>query len=1741
MVPSHSTAHAPLARRLLPPALLVLSALALMLAIAASSMPALAGVPAAAPRGNAVPVAASATPIPTPQCTSAWELEDVPLGQTSGRLLGIDDVAPNDIWAVGMSNNDPRIEHFDGTSWTAITPTIVFTRGLLYDVSAVSANDVWAVGENAEPIISRSGLLLHYNGTEWAKVTYPNPATGDLIYSVDAVTSDEVWAVGSNILGAGPFVLRWNGTNWMRVTAPPLAPTSRLHAVAAVDTMTTTHVWAVGFADPGSNQYPIIMHYDGAQWSTTPVAVIGALYNIAAVSPTDIWAVGTSAESTLRTLVMHYDGVAWTRSPAPFVGELRGIHALSANDIWATGSRSSTQDSGGTTRVLHWDGTSWSAVQSPVLDSGGGMLYDVRVTSPSPEVWAVGMNNETPPARQLIARYHSVCPQPLACQPGWNVVDTIDINPDMNALLSVDASAPDNVWAVGMAGLQGMASQWNGYYWLPTSIGVTPDETQLWGVSAIAPDDVWAVGFTYEAGGAGKLLAPHARREVPLWDTRTVIVHWDGTEWTRVPSPNPNPGLENTLWGVDGISANDVWAVGVTHGQGFILHWNGSSWTQEPLPPGVTVGYLRDVEAVTADDVWAVGATSEGIPSRTVVLRRVGGTWTQVPSPNPGIDPGGGNYLESIDALSPDNIWAVGAYQGSAGSGSLTLHWDGAAWTHVQAPSIGWLTGVSGSGPNDVWAVGDPVTSNVLALHWTGSGWSVVDLPDPPEAESILWGVAAPSQNEVWVAGYTGGILDSRTLIERYVGSCQTPTPTPAMTPTPIPPDCMWVWDSMDIPAPEGTDGVLQGIEALSANDIWAVGTTGEMLIGHWNGSHWTVMPPPGVITEGMLLDVSAVAANDVWAVGLRYTSGSYTPAAFRWDGVQWADVPVPTEPGLNYYLHAVDTITTDNVWVVGWTTDPTTYVNEALVMRWNGTVWTRVPVSITAPYSALHGISAFSASDMWAVGYKDNGALILRWNGTAWTEIPSGYDGRLFAVEAASPNDAWAVGYNVVGSTTRASILHWNGTAWTESAFVEDATLQGIDALAPNDVWAVGETRQYGEGLAMHWDGAQWSTAPEFGSWGGSLGFYDVAVISPTEVWAVGEIDTSGNQYRPLAARYSLRCPEPVTCQPGWNVIPNLDPDPVYNSLYGVDASAPNDVWAVGGTPGSGALVKRWNGTTWQLMPPAPVTSDTILQDVRVFSPAEVWAVGREDVLQQRPGVRPRKGDDVPEATGVILRWNGTQWMRYASPGWGSLFAIDGTSPTDMWAVGYSGNQTFILRWNGAQWMPEPARPGSLYGVRAIAPDDVWAVGNVFTRTLTLHWDGSEWTQEPSPNPGTLDQRLIDVDATGPNDVWAVGETSRSGNPAFVLRWNGTQWTEVPTAGNALEAVSVLAPNDVWALQWGDSPANPFRVIRWNGTQWAVHDLPSPVSNGWWLEDLVAISSNEVWAVGGRFDLAHAGRSLVERYVGTCQTVTPTPSATAIATHTVTPSATRTPTATHTATLPPGITVTPTPTACTITFADVPPTNTFYPFARCLACRGIISGYPCGGTGEPCNPNNDPYFRPDNYVTRGQLAKIVSESAGFEDEIPPSQWTFTDVPYGSTFWVWVERLADRTVMAGYTCGGPNEPCDPDNRPYFRPGAGATRGQLTKIVSNAAGFNDNIPPAQFTFTDVPPSHTFWLYIERLLLNRPGVMAGYQCGGPGEPCDPQNRPYFRPNNPLTRGQTSKIVANTFFPGCDPPRR
>ena len=205
--------------------------------------------------------------------------------------------------------------------------------------------------------------------------------------------------------------------------------------------------------------------------------------------------------------------------------------------------------------------------------------------------------------------------------------------------------------------------------------------------------------------------------------------------------------------------------------------------------------------------------------------------------------------------------------------------------------------------------------------------------------------------------------------------------------------------------------------------------------------------------------------------------------------------------------------------------------------------------------------------------------------------------------------------------------------------------------------------------------------------------------------------------------------------------------------------------------------------------------------------------------------------------------------------------------------------------------------------------------------------------------------------------------------------------------------------------------------------------------------------------------------------------------------------------------------------------FSDVHTNDSFYNPVTYLAAIGVLGGY---GDGAQC-PSGAPCFLPSNNVTRGQAAKIIANAAGLTDEIPVTQQTFEDVgPSSNAFWLYIERMAGRGYVGGYPCGAPGEPCMPGNKPYFRSGNNITRNQLTKILVMTNQFATS-SPADPHFQDMPATDVFYAYVETAF--RKGMIGGYPCGAPGEPCMPGNKPYFRGSANATRGQLSKMVTQT----------
>jgi hypothetical protein len=67
----------------------------------------------------------------------------------------------------------------------------------------------------------------------------------------------------------------------------------------------------------------------------------------------------------------------------------------------------------------------------------------------------------------------------------------------------------------------------------------------------------------------------------------------------------------------------------------------------------------------------------------------------------------------------------------------------------------------------------------------------------------------------------------------------------------------------------------------------------------------------------------------------------------------------------------------------------------------------------------------------------------------------------------------------------------------------------------------------------------------------------------------------------------------------------------------------------------------------------------------------------------------------------------------------------------------------------------------------------------------------------------------------------------------------------------------------------------------------------------------------------------------------------------------------------------------------------------------------------------------------------------------------PPDGQCFADVPSSSPFYAFVNRIYRQDLVTGYACGGPGEPCDAYNRPYYRPAAVVSRQQMAKFIDNA--------------------------------------------------------------------------------------
>ena len=247
-------------------------------------------------------------------------------------------------------------------------------------------------------------------------------------------------------------------------------------------------------------------------------------------------------------------------------------------------------------------------------------------------------------------------------------------------------------------------------------------------------------------------------------------------------------------------------------------------WCIESVASATGALYVYGIWAADPSNVWVVGtASNQGAagepPKTTGVMHHFDGCrWREYTTYGTG--------LRAVWGANATDVWF-------AGQGSDYVHFDGASFHQVAVAPEGSLTlSVSGTGPNDVWAVGrDPVRPTIH--HWDGTAWTLIEEAGTlTPGEDIVWDVWATAPTRVFASTSRGKVLELNGT----------------------------TWSVKDVSTPYGLHGIWSG-DGLEG---WAVGQGAQ--VARLQAGTWTTVRPPGGSSFG-LGDVGG-KGSDVFAVG---------------------------------------------------------------------------------------------------------------------------------------------------------------------------------------------------------------------------------------------------------------------------------------------------------------------------------------------------------------------------------------------------------------------------------------------------------------------------------------------------------------------------------------------------------------------------------------------------------------------------------------------------------------------------------------------------------------------------------------------------------------------------------------------------------------------------------------------------------------------------------------------------------
>lgn len=249
------------------------------------------------------------------------------------------------------------------------------------------------------------------------------------------------------------------------------------------------------------------------------------------------------------------------------------------------------------------------------------------------------------------------------------------------------------------------------------------------------------------------------------------------------------------------------------------------------------------------------------------------------------------------------------------------------------------------------------------------------------------------------------------------------------------------------------------------------------------------------------------------------------------------------------------------------------------------------------------------------------------------------------------------------------------------------------------------------------------------------------------------------------------------------------------------------HDSWSPDGNnwylAGDGGTILQFDGSTFTAM---DTPTDCALFAIHGTSASNIWAVGGCQYGYDQDDAR----------TSVILHYDGTGWSSQTPPDFlGYYYTM-----TDVWAANTTtayataASSTYMAKYASGSWSFQDTGLTLYMGLNAVygfGTADVYAAGDC---GQIIHYDGSSWSLQRQE--GECDGFSTDL----LYDVWGPGSSAlfAAGNYEPPLRQSGASWLDLPdpTGTNASQTsiAGTSATNIYFAGYTG-------KITHWNGTDY--------------------------------------------------------------------------------------------------------------------------------------------------------------------------------------------------------------------------------------------------------------------------------------------------------------------------------